>query len=75
MESDVSYFRRRASEERSAALEARQTVAREAHLDLANRYEDLVRAITGAEQRHGIEPGDNPLHEAANRISQNPRKP
>ena len=69
MESDASYFRRRASEERSAAMQARQTVAREAHLELAERYEDLVRAITGTEQRFGIETADDPLRRAVNRIS------
>jgi hypothetical protein len=46
MERDVSYFRRRASEERTAALNARHASARQAHLGMAQRYEDLVRGIT-----------------------------
>lgn len=71
MESDVSYFRRRASEERSAAMQARHTEAREAHLQLAERYEELVRAITGAEQRLGIGTADDPLRRAVSRISDN----
>jgi hypothetical protein len=68
MESDVSYFRRRASEERSAAMQARHAQARHAHLELAERYEDLVRAITGAEQHLGIGSADDPLPRAADRI-------
>jgi hypothetical protein len=54
MESDVSYFRRRASEERAAALEARHPDARQAHLDMAERYEDLVRGIVGRDQFLGL---------------------
>ena len=53
MESDTSYFRRRASEERTAALHSRDPRARQAHLDLAGRYEDLVRAIY-AEEHSGL---------------------
>lgn len=51
MESDLAYFRRRASEERTAALEARHADARLAHLQIAERYEDLVRAIAAREQK------------------------
>ena len=50
MESDVAYFRRRASDERTAALAARRKDAREAHTALAERYEDLVRAICERER-------------------------
>jgi tRNA (Thr-GGU) A37 N-methylase len=45
MESDIAYFRRRASEERTAALAAVDKRAREAHVQLAERYEDIVRGI------------------------------
>ena len=45
MESDLSYFARRAEEERRAATRAKLEVARQAHLDLASRYEDLGQAI------------------------------
>jgi hypothetical protein len=63
MDSDVSYFRLRASEERSAAKQTRLAKARQAHLELAERYEDLVRAITGSEQHLGIGSPDDPLAE------------
>lgn len=68
MESDTSYFRGRALEERSAAMQARHTEARQAHLELAERYEDLVRAITGAEKSLSIGAADDPLR-AVDRVS------
>lgn len=46
MESDISYFRRRCSEERTAALQSRDGKTRQAHLELAERYEDLVRGMS-----------------------------
>jgi hypothetical protein len=70
MESDVSYFRRRASDERSAAMQARLVQARQAHLELAERYEDLVRAITGTDQQLGIGTADDPLRRG---VDQTPR--
>lgn len=45
MESDLAYFARRASEERAAAKDAQSCEAQKAHVDLAERYEDLVSAI------------------------------
>lgn len=45
----MTYFRRRASEERTAALQARAVEARQRHLEMADRYEDLVRAIAARE--------------------------
>lgn len=45
MESDLAYLRRRASEERTAGLAARHPEARKAHTEMAERFEDLVRAI------------------------------
>jgi hypothetical protein len=42
MELDKAYFSRRAQEERIAATKATHRGAREAHLDLAGRYEDLA---------------------------------
>jgi len=45
MQSDLSYFRRRASEERTAALQARHPHVRQVHLDMAARYEERVRAM------------------------------
>jgi hypothetical protein len=54
MESDLAYFRRRGSEERTAALAARNADARLAHLQMAERYEDLVRAIAAREQKPAL---------------------
>lgn len=57
MESDISYFRRRCSEERTAALQSRDPKTRKSHLELAERYEDLVRGMS----THGInvDPSDH----------------
>lgn len=54
MDTDTAYFRRRASEERTAALQARDRRVRAAHLQLAQRYEDLVRGIVRYEQFLGL---------------------
>lgn len=43
MDDQISYFRRRASEERTAAMHARSRPARLAHTAMAERYEDRVR--------------------------------
>lgn len=58
MESDTAYFRRRASEERIEALRNRHSRAQRAHLDLAERYEDLVRAIVARDQKLGLDLDD-----------------
>jgi hypothetical protein len=42
---DLSYYRRRASDERTAALNARDPRVRRVHLELAERYEDRVRTM------------------------------
>lgn len=55
MESDLVYFRRRASEERTAALQARHPRARQTHIAMAERYEDLVRAITARDRELGLD--------------------
>jgi hypothetical protein len=60
MEGNLTYFRRRASQERTATLKAGHPHARQAHLDMANRYEDLIRAIAATERQldlHAIENG------------------
>ena len=54
MESDIAYFRRRASDERSAALQARDPRAREAHVQMAERYEDLVRGMARYDEHLGL---------------------
>ena len=43
-ESDCQYFTRRAAEERAAAEQATHPVARESHLELAERYADMAIA-------------------------------
>jgi hypothetical protein len=45
MEGDAIYFSRRGTEERLAAGKAADPRARQAHLDLAKRYEDFATAI------------------------------
>ena len=45
MESDADYFRRRANEERAAAEHAVEGAARNAHLEMAERYDSLAKAI------------------------------
>ncbi len=45
MTSDLSYYRRRASEERTAALNTRDVRVRKVHNEMAERYEERVRAM------------------------------
>lgn len=51
MEADFNYFSRRAQEERIAAMQAPHPSARRAHLDMAERYDELATAI---ESHHRI---------------------
>jgi hypothetical protein len=44
-ESDGSYFKRRAGEERLAAERATDPCAQRVHLDLADRYDDAAAAV------------------------------
>lgn len=46
MELEISYFRRRASEERTAALQSRNAPTRRAHVTMAEEYERRVRAMS-----------------------------
>lgn len=46
MTNDVSYFLRRASDERTAAIHARDPRVRKVHLEMAERYEARVREMT-----------------------------
>jgi hypothetical protein len=43
--SDLSYYRQRASEERTAALNARDPRVRRIHCEMADRYEERVRGM------------------------------
>ena len=51
MPNDLSYFLKRASDERTAALHARDPRARKAHLEMAERYEARVREISAHQER------------------------
>ena len=55
MEGDGIYFGRRANEERIAAMNAPHPQARKAHLDMADRYDDLAVAIAERDQVFGQE--------------------
>ena len=46
MDRDSDYFSRRAAEEREAAMKAPHPTARQAHVELAQRYDELATAIT-----------------------------
>lgn len=50
MEGDAVYFSRRAREERAAATNAAHPAARDAHLQMAGRYEELAEAISAHER-------------------------
>jgi hypothetical protein len=45
IEGDQVYFCRRAHEERDAAMKAPHPSARQAHLEMAERYDELAAAI------------------------------
>jgi hypothetical protein len=49
MAGDVEYFGRRAIEEQAAADNASDLRAREAHLQMAERYNELAQAIAAQE--------------------------
>jgi hypothetical protein len=53
MNGDAIYFRSRASDERAAAEKAEHSAARQAHLDMAHRYDDLAAAIEEREKELG----------------------
>jgi hypothetical protein len=55
MEGDFTYFNRRAQEEREAAMKAPHPTARQAHLDMADRYDEFASAIASREQSLGLE--------------------
>jgi hypothetical protein len=51
MMNDYSYFLKRASDERTAAMYARDPRVRQVHLDMAQRYEERVREMTVHHER------------------------
>ena len=59
MPGDIEYFRRRAVEEQNAAGSVRNLRAREAHLQMAERYAELAQAIGAHETLLGTgSPGE-----------------
>jgi hypothetical protein len=53
MKGDSAYFGERASQERAAAMRAANLQAREAHLELAKRYDELAGALVSHEAALG----------------------
>jgi len=51
MMTDLSYYLKRASDERTAAMHARDPRARKAHLEMAELYEARVRDMTAHHER------------------------
>jgi hypothetical protein len=51
MEGDSNYFIRRANEERIAAMKAAHPRARNAHLEMAERYAQLARSLATYQPR------------------------
>jgi hypothetical protein len=49
MNGDAEYFRRRALQERKAGMQAAHANAREAHLQMARRYEEFASALASNE--------------------------
>ena len=58
MEGDTAYFRRRASDERAAGMKAAHPGARDAHLELAGRHDELANAIERRERYLGLDQKD-----------------
>ena len=50
MERDTEYYRRRASEERIAAMKAAHAKVREAHVEMARLYDEKLAAILSSDQ-------------------------
>jgi hypothetical protein len=59
MKGDAALCARRASEERTAARKAARPKARQAHLEMAARHDDLARSITARDEHFGLDL-DNP---------------
>ena len=55
MEGDVEYLRRRAQQEKEAAMKARHPKAREAHLEMARRFEEFASAATVRDKHLGLD--------------------
>jgi hypothetical protein len=51
----MEYFRKRANEERVAAMKAAHPKAREAHVEMARLYDEKLAAIAAGEQAPAIQ--------------------
>ena len=56
MQDDAAYYRTRAQQEIDAAMAAEPTSARKAHLELAQRYEELANALEQCQGSKGVSP-------------------
>jgi hypothetical protein len=54
VQDDATYYRTRAQEEIDAAMAADSTSARRAHLELAQRYEELALALEQRRDATGV---------------------
>jgi len=54
MQDDAAYYRTRTQEEIGAATTARTTASRKAHLELAQRYQELADALDKRDRDSGI---------------------
>ena len=52
---DTDYFRKRATEERVAAMKAAHPKAREAHVEMARLYDEKLAAVAAAEQAAALQ--------------------
>jgi hypothetical protein len=57
VQDDAAYYRTRAQEEIDAAMAAQPTSARKAHLELAQRYEELASALEQHQEAKGVSRG------------------
>jgi hypothetical protein len=55
MDGDLAYFQLRASEEKVAAANAAHPRARQSHLDMAQRYEELIWVKAASEPTSGLQ--------------------
>jgi hypothetical protein len=56
VQDDAAYYRTRAQQEIDAAMAANRTSARKAHLELAQRYEELAIALERSPGASGVSP-------------------
>lgn len=78
MVNDLSYFQRRAAQERATALGAAHPRARQAHLVLAHEYENLIRGLVANERKletYGLSVADfHPAGSGKEKVHADPRQ-